>query len=331
MKLNRRQFLTTASSCAASLVACSPADRSGEPSSPEGNGYQFVPYIVGANTAITGWGFTEAAKLLHDIGYRTIEVQNLVGTLEPTPGEFPGFRFDKASEADKESILEAIEPFDYVTVHLPYEDWMPYINADDTEGAAFLETCLDAAAFIGAKVAVLHPQPKGTDLVANWSTVVERIRRWGSMAEDRGFRLACETSMPNSIPDLVRMHEEIDHDNVGVTLDVGHQGRFVELSHIVKEDYGTAAAIQAYNDLNIGIVEALGDKLIHFHTHDIEPTTWAEHKPLIHGFVDYPRLIAALRRAEYSGVLVFEIGGDPATMPDWLREAKRKMDAFVSA
>ena len=34
------------------------------------------------------------------------------------------------------------------------------------------------------------------------------------------------------------------------------------------------------------------------HVHDIEPDTWAEHKPLVHGFVDYPRLVAKLAQAQ---------------------------------
>ena len=76
---------------------------------------------------------------------------------------------------------------------------------------------------------------------------------------------------PNSIPDLVRLHEEINHSNVGVTLDVGHQAGFKELAHIAPEDRGAPESVRAYNDVNIRIVEALGDKLIHFHTHDIEP------------------------------------------------------------
>ena len=61
--------------------------------------------------------------------------------------------------------------------------------------------------------------------------------------------------------------------------------------------------------------EQLGEKLIHLHIHDIEPETWKEHKPLIYGFIDYPRLIRRLRQLNYQGVLVFEIGGRPERMP----------------
>lgn len=293
--------------------------------------HSFVPHVVGANTAITGYGFFEAVELLRTLGYRSIEVQNLVGALEPTEGAFPGFRFDQTSQADKERILAALAPFDAVTVHLPYEDWMPYIDPSDSEGLAALEMCLDAAGYLGAQLAVLHPQPRVGDIYTTWDTAVERVRKWGAMAEERGFRLACETAMPNSLPDLERFLDAVNHDNVGVTLDVGHQARWKELSEIPEADYAKPESIRAYNDLNIAITRALGSKLLHTHTHDIEPQTWAEHKPLVHGFIDYPRFLQALREIEFGGLLMFEMGGEPAKMPEYLRDGKAKMDAWVNA
>ena len=77
------------------------------------------------------------------------------------------------------------------------------------------------------------------------------------------------------------------------------------------------------------LIDRLGEKLIHFHIHDIEPNSWREHKPLIYGFIDYPRLIAKLREANYGGVLVFEIGGPPEEMPSYLTDAKRQLEQYL--
>jgi len=324
MTLDRRSFLA-----ALAGAACSTPQGETVGQEVAENLHPFAPDALGANTAITGWGFFEAVAQIADLGYRTIEVQNLDGRLEATDGAFPGFRLDELNEEEKERIQDALKPFDQVTAHLPYPPEMNYIAPDGEEAAAALERALDAAAFVGAKAAVLHPQPSGADLMANWSVAVERIRRWGAMAADRGFNLACETSMPASVPDLLRFHDEIDHPNVGVTLDVGHQARFAELAHIPEADYATPEAIKAYNDLNIRIVHELGERLTHLHIHDIEPSTWAEHKPLIHGFIDYPALISALRDVRYEGALVFEIGGAPEEMPGYLREGKSKLDALL--
>ncbi len=328
MAVDRRQFFTLAAGVAG-WYGCGAASDPSAPAEQAARPWDFVPYVVGANTAISGLGFFEAIDLLAGIGYPAVEVQNLLGTLEPTPGQFPGFRIDRVSQQERERIVAALEPFEYVTAHLPYS--MPYIDPQADDAVAEFETTFDAAALVGAKVAVLHPQPHGTDLLANWSTAVERIRKWGSMAADRGFRIAVETGAPPSVPDCVRLLDEIGHDNVGSTLDVGHQARFAELAGFAKDQYGSSEAVRAYNDVNLQLVDALGDKLIHFHVHDIEPATWAEHKPLIHGFIDYPRLIAKLRETEYGGVLIFEIGGDADKMPGYLRDAKSKLEGYLSA
>ena len=324
--LDRRSFLALCAASAACGVDPAPdPDASAAP--PDSS---FPVHFIGANTAISGLGFFEALDVIHDLGFRTVEVQNLVGRLEPTKGAFPGFVLDDLSDSEREQVQAAVEPFAHVTAHLPYPPSMPYINPGADEAVEALDRALDAVELVGGKLAVLHPQPSGADLYANWDVAVERIRRWGSMAADRGFALACETSMPRSLPDLLRFHEEIDHPNVGVTLDVGHQADFEELAAIPEGQRSTPESIQAYNDLNLRIVDALDEKLIHLHVHDIEPATWAEHKPLVHDFIDYAALINKLRATRYDGVLVFEIGGDPAAMPGYLRDGKRILESHLA-
>jgi sugar phosphate isomerase/epimerase len=324
-RLNRRAFLLFAGGWgAASLVGC------GQPeAAPDQPPFEFVPHIVGANTNIEGAGFFEAIDIVRGLGFRTLEIALDLGRLEATPGQRPGFRFDELTEEQKEKIQAALMPFDQITVHLPFSG--SYMLPDDDDAVADLEMSIEATGFMGAKVAVLHPQSPGTKLAENRPTVIERTRKWASMAADRGFQIACETSVPPSIPGLVRFIEEINHDNVGVTLDVGHQSRFEELSHIKPEEYARPESIKAYNDVNVKIVETLGDKLFHLHVHDIEPDTWHEHKPLVHGFVDYPRLLSSLRRIRYPGVLIFEIGGEGHKMPTYLRDSKQKLDGYIVA
>ena len=296
--------------------------------------HEFVPYIVGANTAITGYGLYESIGLLRAIGFPAIEVQNLVGVPEPAPGKFPGFRLDEISDAEKPKIKQALAGFDFVTTHLPYtglEYFAPTGPAAD-EGIRTFEMAMRATGFLEAKIAVMHPKP-GPDMTLEetWPIMLRRIRRWGDMARDMGFRLALETGYPQSVRDFVRLVQEVDHENVGAIIDVGHQGRYAELVARVKpEERATPAGIKAYNDTTLEIVERLGPKVIHFHVHDIEPETWREHQPLIHGFVDYPRLIAKLREIRYGGALVFEIGGPPEQMPGWLSDGKRKLEGYLA-
>jgi len=297
------------------------------------DGWNLVPYVVGANTAITGYGLFQAISLLRELGFPTIEVQNLVGVPEPAPGKFPGFQLDRASDEDRRKVKQALAGFQHITAHLPYTGLEyfspPGPEADD--GIRTLEAAMRTAAFLGARVAVMHPKPgKGMTLEESWPIMIRRIRRWGDLAKEHGFRLALETSYPRSVAEFVRLVREVDHEHVGATLDVGHQSHYRELlARVAPGERSTAKGIRAYNDTNIEIVEGLGAKLIHLHVHDIDPATWKEHQPLVYGFVDYPRLIAKLREVRYEGVMVFEIAGPADRMRQYLAQAKRKLEGYL--
>lgn len=319
--MKRRTFLQTAVAGLAGL--------------PRLRGADLVPHVVGANTAITGYSFFRSMSVLREIGFQTIEVQNLVGELGPVPGRFPGFRFDRVSEAEKRKIKEAVAGVPYLTTHLPYTglEYMAPSGKEGEDAIATLKMTMKATEFLGAKLAVIHPKPgPGMSMEESWPILLKRFREWGGMAQDMGFKLAVETMWPKSVKDFARLIHEINHENVGAIIDVGHQSEYAELVARVKpEERGTEKGRQAYNDINMMLVDQLGDKLIHFHVHDIEPPTWKEHRPLIYGFVDYPRLISKLKKTGYQGTLVFEIGGPASRMPDWLREGKRKLEDFIAA
>ena len=317
---NRRSFLA-----ASAALLTNPTSSSAD--------FEFPQHVIGANTAISGYGLFEAIDLLRKLGFRTIEVQNLVGEPQPTAGKFPGFRLAHADPEFRNRIKEALNDFELVTTHLPYQALEYFAPAGEQAriGIETMERSLEATAFLGAKIGVVHPKPgPGMSLAETWPFMIRRFRQWGDFAEAGGFRLALETGYPTSVDDFVRLVQEVDHDWVGAALDVGHQGRFEELVKKVKpKNRGTAEGIKAYNDLNLELVDRLGAKLIHLHVHDIEPSTWREHKPLIYGFIDYASLIQRLRETLYGGVLVFEIGGPAAEMPTYLKNAKRNLERFI--
>lgn len=294
----------------------------------------FIPGVLGANTAISGYELFQAIDLIRELGFETIEIHPM-GVPEATAGRFPGFQFDRLTGGEKQKIKSALSGFRHVTSHLPYTD-LHYLSLFEPV-AEFsvrqIDIAIEATAWLGGKLAVLHPEvPSGRTLDQAWPDVLRRMRRWGDMAKEGGLRLALETGFPRSVREFVRLIREIDHDHVGATIDVGHQSRYAELLARVKpEERGTAAGIQAYNDVTHQIIDELGEKVFHLHIHDIEPDTWQEHKPLIHGFVDYPRLFRKLQEIRYQGLLVFEIGGDPERMPGYLAEGKLKIESYLSS
>jgi sugar phosphate isomerase/epimerase len=288
---------------------------------------------IGANTAIKGYSMDEAVVLLRKIGFPIIEI-HAMGIPEGGPGQFPGFVFDQLTAQQKASVKSALKGVPHITSHLPYtgHDYFAQDEAVAQAAVKVVDAALEGSAYFSAEVCVLHPKPgAGQTLESQWPVMMERIRRWGDLAQRHKMKIALETGFPPSIKDYVRMIKEIDHPAVGATIDVGHQGKYAELvAKIRPEDRGTPAGIRAYNDTTLTIVEALGPKAIHFHIHDIEPATWAEHRPLGLGFVDYPRLFALLNKIKYNGYLIFEIGGEPDKMEGYLRDGKKRMEDFLS-
>ncbi len=288
---------------------------------------------IGANTAIEGYGLIPAIHTVRELGFTAIEIHPM-GVPEPRAQKFPGFEFDKLDSAQRREIRKALEGFQSVTTHLPYTglDYMSASGNVRESAVRTVETAMEATAFFGATIAVLHPQPlpDGT-LDATWRSYLDRFRRWGDGARKLGFRIALETGYPRSVRDYVRLVKEIDHDSVGSTIDVGHQSRYAELVARVKpEEKSAPAGIKAYNETTFAIVEELGPKVFHFHVHDIDPATWKEHQPLSTGFVDYPRLFQVLRRINYQGMLILEISGPGTKMKKLLADNKRQLEALVS-
>jgi sugar phosphate isomerase/epimerase len=291
------------------------------------------PWLVGANTAIQGYSLDRAIALLVELQFPVIEIHPM-GRPEPTPKVFPGFTFDQLDPAAKQKIKAALKPFRQITTHLPYTglDWMSADSAKRESSVRAVDVALEGSAYFGAVMAVLHPQTvPGVEWKARKEQYVDTIGRWANRAQQLGIRIAMETGFAPSTASYVEFVQTIGHPNVGVTVDVGHQSRYAELTAKVGgAPKSSPESIRAYNDTTISIINRLGAKIFHLHVHDIDPETWQEHKPMQHGFVDYPRIFEALTKANYKGVLILEIGGDPDKMPGYLREARDKFRAWLT-
>ncbi len=296
------------------------------------SGRGLVPAIIGANPYFPGYGLYRSIGILRELGFETIEMHPM-GSPDARPGTPPGFEFDRLGAAHRQRIKDALQGFRYISTHLPWTD-TPYFSPFEPAaefGVRRIDTALEATAFLGAEVANIHVQRAAhSTLEQVWPIMLSQFRRWGDAAARRGFRLAIETGYPESVRDFVRLIREIDHEHVGATIDVGHQKNYAELlARVEPHERGTPQGIRAYNDVTHDIIDQLGNKLFHMHVHDIEPDTWAEHKPLVHGFVDYPRLIRKLRQIDYQGLLVFEIGGPTERLREYFGDAKAKLEKYL--
>jgi sugar phosphate isomerase/epimerase len=288
--------------------------------------------IVGANTAMDGYGLFAALEALARLKFKVVEIHPM-GIPEATPGKFPGFQFDRISAEEKQRIKKSLTPFQRVTTHLPYSGLGPFHKDSQKreESLRTMQIALDATAFFGAELAVLHVvAPAGWTIEEARPSMIRQIREWGDFAAAHGFKIAIETGYPASVAEFSALLNGIDHRAIGCTIDVGHQRAYKELvARVTPEQRGTPEGIRAYNDTTHAIIDSLPGKIWHFHVHDVDPLTWQEHRPLGTGFVDYPRLIAKLRKMNYDGVLMLEIAAPGSKIEEYLADSKRRIEAYL--
>ena len=106
---------------------------------------------LGSNTAIEGFGLIEAIRTVREIGFTAIEIHPM-GVIEPMPGKFPGFQFDKLDSSVRHQIREALKGFQRVTTHLPYTglNYMSDSREAREPSIRAVEIAMEATAFFGA-------------------------------------------------------------------------------------------------------------------------------------------------------------------------------------
>lgn len=128
--------------------------------------------------------------------------------------------------------------------------------------------------------------------------VVENLRWFGDRAAEKGIRLAVENiyggRFYSQIDELIQLVEEVNRDNVGFCLDVGH-------ANIDGVDIPSA-------------VQRMGRKLYEIHLHDNNGKK-DQHLPIGFGTVNWIEVIEALNSIHYPGTATFEFFRWP--MPDY--------------
>ena len=335
MNLSRREFL-------AGTISVATVSKGGWAVPPKSSDSP----MIGSSAYILHLGLYEAIETIRELGFQAIELHP-EGRAEPMPHRRPGFHFDRLREAEKQKLRKAVEPFRRVSIHLPFHGLRPFYWRRFPSVAEFsieqLKIAMEATAFLGAEMAVIHGPTRlsGKDLEQAWPKILRLYREFGDMAAKRKFRLAIETGHPRggqagdmpisppSVSDFVRLIREIDHDEVGCAVDLGHQYLYKEFrAQVNLKKPGRPDDIRIYNDVTHDIIDQLADKVFHFHMGDIDPIYWRDQKPIGAGGVDFPRLIEKLNKIQYKGLLIFELTAP--NMRKNLAESKRLLEGFLA-
>ena len=93
---------------------------------------------------------------------------------------------------------------------------------------------------------------------------------------------------------------------VGATVDVGHVRGCVP-----RERWGTPAGVEELNQHIAYLLQTLGEKVVHFHIHDVRRADFRDHRGLgdaaTNGVIDFPRLMTQVTGSGYAGLWILEL------------------------
>jgi len=250
----------------------------------------FDERIALALPSLAGYELFEALSKARVMGFQSVMGFPGGPKTSHSLGEFPTFGLYGADEAHRAYLRQALRDFRHVSMH----------QAWDTEPRAWV----DCAAEIGAEVLTVHARipGDGRDRDKALSERAEALRQIGDDAGERGIRVGVENEGGRCV-DYLHLIERTNHPAVGAAIDVGHCAYFDTVRGIGDVDERG----DALNELIGNLVDALGDRLYHFHVHNVRGKDWRDHRTVTKGVVDFAALFAKLKSAGYSGLFDIEL------------------------
>jgi sugar phosphate isomerase/epimerase len=243
----------------------------------------------------------DAVRILADLGYDGLALTPDVHHLDPlraTPAEVHAFR-DLCEALGLALVIETGARF----VLDPSRKHRPSL-LDEPEDAAqrlhFLERCVALAQELGAPVVTVWSGngPDGQTEQGAYARLADGLRRLCEHAAERGVRIGFEPEpgmLVETAAQWVRVRDAVQHDALGLTLDIGHC--------LANGEGDPADIIRAHaDDL---LVLQLDDHLSGVHDHLAFGT----------GEVDFTRVAAAVRDVAFAGPLEVELSRHSATAP----------------
>lgn len=268
----------------------------------------------------------EAARIGHELGFRAIELLAFDGYTH-SQGELAGFYFDRMSAAQRDELRRIVEPFEHVSTHAPFID-IPLLAPNPgirEEAFRQIVVAIEATAFLGGSTTTAHACAKsGRSLEDAWDELVQTFRALGDCAGEAGISLTIEIGYPTGVELFARLIHEIDHPAVGANVDVGHL-----VGYLPAERRGTEEGADLYRRTLMSQLHALGEKVYHFHLHDVRQSDFRDHRAAGRGFLDFGEIMRWCEHQRYEGLWVFELE-EPDKVPA-LRGSRTILKAALDA
>ena len=204
-----------------------------------------------------------------------------------------GARFSRDA-IDPPSVRTAAAENDLdVVVHLPFTVDIGSLHPEVRAGACGeLEACIDVAAELEARRAVLHARSFGRPFHWDDELVVDALRasvqRLHEYAAERGVT-ACAENLEGDVIDVTDVPSLLTGTDASMCLDTGHA-------------YGSGMDGSEQADF----LQAHGDRIAHVHLNDTRRDGGDEHLPVGLGRIDFAELTAAMAETDWRGTCTHE-------------------------
>ena len=277
-----------------------------------------------STACLANHSLADAVRVGRELGFGGIELLAFDG-YRHSQGDLAGFYFDRMASAEKERLRQLVAPFEHVSTHAPFIDIALFAPNPGVREEAFRQivVAIEATAFLGGSTTTAHVCGKsGYGFDEYRPEIVDAFRRLGDRAAEAGVTLTVETGHPVGADRFAALIHDINHPAVGANVDVGHL-----VGYVPAEARGTAEGAELYRQTLMAQLEALGDKVYHFHLHDVRESDFRDHRAVGRGFLDYAAIVRWCGRAGYEGLFAFEL--EEPDMVAALRESKAATEAAI--
>jgi len=215
---------------------------------------------------------------------------------------------------DREATVTALDESGVgCLVHLPFVDLDLGTPRNKVREGSIreLRACLDVAADLGAKKAVLHASTHATE--PEWSERTTKPRILASVRELEAYASArdielCVENLPDDVYSIHTIDEVLAETDASLTIDTGH----ARVSGFSASE--TADFLQTHSE-----------RVSHIHINDARQAR-DEHVPVGSGNTDFETILKPL--ADWEGTLSVEAY---TFDKDYMRLSKEKLDAWLAA
>lgn len=265
---------------------------------------------LGASTAcLANYSILEALKKLRHMGFLTAEIIAYPDARHSV-GSIPGFALHRSTEKERQDVYDATRSFSHISAHLPFHDLHPFSTDADVREFSIgqLRKGIDTLAFMNGELAVIHPGWPGPGQTYKdiWKQMVSTFRHLGDYAGKQKIRIGLETMQPTSVREFSQLIFDIDHPQVGATIDTGHIRGSSDINLPNERKYSNEGS-ERFNQVLSEVVDILGGKVFHYHLTDVRQSDWRDHFTPGTGIIDFPRLFKKLKQKKFEGLLVFEL------------------------